>query len=311
MYKLNFIIIIIILLYIQLSNSQSYTTFLIHGIASKANELIELETYLINIGLNAISLELRNDPKTSYKLDLDKQCKLYYEKILNIVNTKKINLIGISQGGLIARCIVEKYNNNNILISNLITIASPNMGIYYSNINNYLDFNLIFNRNFNLNFSIESVNKENTFAITIQEYWKDPFNYDKYLTQHKFITLLNNEEYHINYNKYKNNIKALDTFTTIWSNLDTVIIPKESSKFSFYNITTVINLKKLELYNLKNTNWYINDNLGLKYLELNNKYETVMIPCIHNEFKLYKCFINVKNNNNETLFDIIKSKLMN
>lgn len=292
-----------ILLYLNLSTSKYVTTFLIHGIYSKAIELIELENALINIGINTISLELKGDPKTSYNVNLDTQCEMYYNEILNIIyyhnnnfiniSNKQINLIGISQGGLIARCIIEKYNNNQIIISNLITIATPNMGIY--------------SNEYNLNIKLNITNLDT--LITIQEYWKDPYNYIEYLNQHKFITLLNNEEYHTNYNKYKLNIMSLNTFTAIWSILDTVIKPKESCKFIFYNISIAQNLKKLELYNLTNTEWYNNDNLGLKYLTTHNKFESVMIPCFHNEFKLYKCFMHTKNNDNITLFDIIKNKL--
>lgn len=299
----NNLIIVVILVYCQLLNSQPYKTFLIHGIASKANELFELEISLNNIGIKAISLELKNDPETSYTLNLDKQCEMYYETILNninetITNLNKINLIGISQGGLIARCIVEKYNNDIISISNLITIASPNMGVY----NSFNNYQILLKLN-------PTLLSKNIFT-TIEEYWKDPFNYDKYLEQHKFITLLNNEVFHLNYNKYKSNIKSLDTFTAIWSSLDTVIIPKESSKFVFYNISIANKLKLLELNNFTETEWYNNDNLGIKFLDLNNKYESIMIPCIHNEFKLYKCFMNVKNEKNNTLFNIIKNKIL-
>lgn len=274
--------------------NKAYTTFLIHGIASSASELYELETELIKYNIPAISIELINDPLTSITLDLNKQCDAYFKTIKNIIETlhivEPINIIGISQGGIISRCIVEKYNDI-INVSTLITIAAPNMGVYY----NMSDNDIIIDK--------LSVPSEYAFT-TIQQYWKDPFDYINYLLQRKFITLLNNEIHHDNYDKYRTNILNLDMFITIWSDIDTVIKPAQSSIFNYYNITIAEKHKNLELNNLTLTEWYNNDNLGLLSLHNLNKYKSYMIPCIHDKFKLRKCFLN-KFNNALSLFDII------
>lgn len=273
--------------------NNKYTTFLIHGIASSANELYELEYELIKHNIPAISIELINDPLTSITLNLNKQCDEYYYIIKNLLVSRNIiepiNIIGISQGGIISRCIVEKYNDN-INVSKLITIASPNMGVYYD----ISDNKYIINNEISGEYAL----------TTIQQYWKDPFNYVNYILQRKFITLLNNEIYHEHYDVYRNNILKLDTYVSVWSNIDTVINPPQSSIFSFYNISIAEKNKKLELYNLSLTEWYGKDNLGLKSLCDMNKYKTYMIPCKHDEFKLRKCFLN-KFNNTYSLFDII------
>lgn len=274
--------------------NKAYNTFLIHGVASSASELYELETELINYNIPAISIELKNDPLTSITLDLNKQCDAYFNTIKNILVSKNIvepiNIIGISQGGIISRCIVEKYNDI-INVSKLITIAAPNMGVYY----NVADNNSIIDK--------LSVPSEYTFT-TIQQYWKDPFDYINYLLQRKFITLLNNEIHHVNYDKYRTNILKIDMFIAIWSDIDTVIKPAQSSIFNYYNITIAEKYKNLELNNLTLTEWYTNDNLGLLSLHNLNKYKSYMIPCIHDEFKRRKCFLN-KFNNTVSLFDII------
>lgn len=290
-------------------------TFLIHGIASNSNELYELENELLKHNIYSISIELKNDPITSYIMTMDNQCNEYYNVISNIINdiinnineskieskvkheieskienkiekdVMNVNLLGISQGGLIARCIIERYNNLNININfkTLITLATPNMGIYYDNIN--------------ININI----------LTFNDYWKNPFNYTKYLHEKKFITFLNNELPHDNYNKYKTNFKQINKYIAIWSNIDDVILPPESGIFNYYNIHNAEKYKILQIENKKNNLWYINDNLGLKYLYDEKKYLEYMFPCKHDTFKLKLCFLDTIYNNTTLLYILINN----
>lgn len=325
--------VIILLLNIALTNSyNNYVyTFLIHGIASNANELVELEKALFNVyKLKVISLELEGDPKTSYSLYLDKQCTMYYDNILTYIDIHQhniihndyvsINLIGISQGGLIARCIIQKYNNqkNNeyiIKFNSLITIATPNAGIYYNKLLLKNNNKLLTNKSRNtkdsylathINTYINNKLTTQVVRFTFEEFWKNPFTYYNYLQQHKFITILNNEIKHSSYDLYYNNFVSLNKFVAIWTPYDTVVVPPESAIFTFYNISIALSLNKLELETLKNNDWYIKDNLGLKYLKESNKYNEYIIPCNHDEFKKTICFENnISIPLNKSLLDII------
>lgn len=332
--------ITVILLTLFITSIKSYEqnthTFLIHGIASSANEMFELDIALFNkYELKTVSLELDGDPKTSYSISLDEQCSMYYDKILQHIDIQQhsivykdninINLIGISQGGLVARCIIQKYNNQQfneytIKFNNLITIATPNSGIYYNKLLLTNDNNLLTNESgytidsqytTNTNISYINTYKDNKLitlgtTFTFEEYWKNPFNYDNYLKQHKFITILNNEINHSNYELYYKNFISLNKFVAIWTEYDTVVVPPESAIFTFYNISLALSLKKLELETLNDNEWYVKDNLGLKYLKESNKYFEYMIPCNHDEFKKEKCFTNnISVPFNKSLLDII------
>ena len=78
---------------------------------------------------------------------------------------EKINLLGVSQGGLIARCYVERYAHQTKEVHSLVTYGTPHMGIYLS----WIELNNL-------------------------EYWKDPFDFDTYLANNDFLVYLNNEK---------------------------------------------------------------------------------------------------------------------
>ena len=53
---------------------------------------------------------------------MNKQCQVLGENINNLsLQSEKINLIGVSQGGLLARCYVEKYGHFIKPVHSLIT----------------------------------------------------------------------------------------------------------------------------------------------------------------------------------------------
>ena len=76
----------------------------------------------------------------------------------------KINLIGVSQGGLLARCYVEKYGQYIKPVHSLITYGTPHMGIY----NSFLELKRL-------------------------NYWKNPYKYDEYLNNNDFLVYINKE----------------------------------------------------------------------------------------------------------------------
>ena len=269
--------------------TNAYPTIVIHGIASSKNELEPFSTELYH-SLNSLknksniskyipymgeyipymgeymvyNMEIGNGELTSIFMDINEQCQIFSNNIKNLnITEDKINIIGFSQGGLIARCYVERYSQI-IGVNTLITIATPHMGIY------------------NDNYDI--------LPPVIKYYWKNPY---EYWETNKFILFLNNEQDHENYVSYKNNIKSLTNFVVIWSKIDNIITPTESSKFEFYDINKAIHQKELEIQPLVKSPLYIYDTLGLKYLYTSNRMVFYNIDCRHEEFKLSKCFKNM------------------
>ena len=270
-------------------------TYIIHGIGSSQKQLTEINTSLKDNGVLIYNLGLSGDPITSIFTSMDKQCSLYNDEIISTLKFLKksnttfplINFIGISQGGLIVRCLVERYNDLLYSVKNVITISSPHMGVYYKNGTEHKWFH-------------------NMEEVTFSEYWKDPFTYDIYLKSKKFLARLNNEVAHTEYNKFKYNFMNINKLILIWSNIDTVIQPQQSPIFNYWDINKAKQEKKLVPVFVNNTKWYSNDNLGLRYLNEVDSIVQYMYQCNHDEFKLPICFNNLSITvNNDTLLDTL------
>jgi len=248
----------------------TYPTIIIHGIASNKHQLEEFSKELsteINTSNSKIyNMEIDKGELTSIFMNLNEQCRIFSNNINNLnITEEKINLIGFSQGGLISRCYVEKYSHEVKSVNTLITIATPNMGIFAPTIIPLIDI-----------------------INPIKEYWKDPFKYYDYLETNDFLVYINNEKLHNDYLTYKNNILALNNFLVLWSSIDNIIKPIESSKFEFYDTELAHKYKKLEIKSLNNSSIY--NDLGLKELETTNKLMFLEFDCKHEEFKLPNCF---------------------
>jgi esterase/lipase len=253
-------LLILLLNGFQASRSCSRPTILIHGIASSREQLEPFAEHLRDKDHIIYNVEIGNGFLDSIFMNMNTQCELFNIEIekLNISN-EKINIIGFSQGGLTSRCYVEKYSHLTKNVSKLITIGTPHEGIYYE--------------------------KWPYDGLIKYEYTKDPFLYEKYLEKNNYLVYLNNEKNHENSQIYKNNMKTLDLFVNIYSKIDEVIVPYQSSFFEFYNIEKAKNSGILEVEGFNKSYQYTCDLIGLKYLITNNKYTKHNIECSHDRFK--------------------------
>jgi triacylglycerol esterase/lipase EstA (alpha/beta hydrolase family) len=301
--KIQFIVLSINLI----KANETKNTYLIHGIGSTTEQVSQLEIALQDNGIPVYNLGLNGDPLKSIFTNLDKQCNLYNDEIIksliystnstlpsgNVKINININIIAISQGGLIARCLVEKYNGISYSVNNIITIASPHMGVYYTN-------------------GTQSDWIHTVEEITFSEYWKDPYTYKTYLESNKFLSRLNNEVEHNEYEKFKYNFMNINKLVLIWSNIDTVIQPPQSSIFNYWNIEKAEKENLLVLDMVNTTKWYLEDKLGFQHLVKNDRILEYMFPCIHDEFKLPQCFNNSSITvNNKNLLDTLIEFLCN
>lgn len=242
--------------------SSHYPTILVHGIGGDANDLIDLNTALSDHNIDVYSLQIGNGKLDSIVWNINKQCASLNSSIANLnLDAERINILGVSQGGLLARCYVEKYAHINKQVNSLITYGSPHMGIYTPLV-----------------------------SLPWLEYWKDPYHYEDYLQTNDFLVYINNEKEHENMELYKSNLLSLNHFLIVWSHIDKVIFPVESSKFEFYNISLAEERKELEIAKLNETKEYLNDMLGLRELHKNKKLDIVEYPCKHEQFKHSDCF---------------------
>lgn len=241
-----------------------YPTILVHGIGGDAADLVDLHDALETQNIEVYSLQIGNGKLDSIIWNINKQCAHVNTSIAELrLSAEKINVLGISQGGLLARCYVERYAHLNKRVNSLITYGSPHMGIYTSWVN-----------------------------LPSLEYWKDPYEYAAYLQSNDFLVFINNEKQHYESALYKSNLLSLNHFLIVWSHIDKVISPMASSRFEFYNISLARERKELQIVSLEKTESYLEDRLGLRTLMQENKLIIEEFACEHEQFKHPDCFNN-------------------
>ncbi len=194
---------------------------LMHGILSDISKVAPVATWLHNStnSTPVYTIEIGNGKSTSISSPMPDQLFIFCSK-LNDLNkqldgnlSSGFNLIGISQGGLIARGYVQHCNDPPV--DSLITWVTPHGGVY--------------------GFPIPDIytpakQLENSWA----GYWRDPYQYKKYLSESAYLAKLNNEQPSINSAQYAARLAGLKQFVMIWSPLDDILDPPESGKFSQY-----------------------------------------------------------------------------
>ena len=252
-----------------LLTTSTYPIALFHGITDVCTSNIMkdikrlLEKYLKT---KVYCVEIGNGRMDSIFMNLEKQSQMACTNIKKIKDFEgKFNIMGVSQGTLIGRHVIEKCNMKG-KVQNYVSFMGPQMGIGYIPKLSCGKFCDIFN---NL---VANFNKKNpkllAEKIAPASYWKYRYQYDQYMKDNVYLKDLNNEGPQKNQN-YKNRIMNLNKMLLVKGSLDTIISPRESSYFEFYD------KKGEKIVPLKQSDFYINDYLGIKALDQQNKLKFV------------------------------------
>ena len=259
----------------------SLPVVLIHGILSSAKKIQHVADWITNqTRAQVYNIEIDDTPRSSATTYMALQRDLLCLAIYNITALRGgFNMIGISQGGLLARGYVEHCNGYKV--NNLITWVSPHGGIFIP----ALPMPTVYT-------------PDEQYSSSVSNYWRDPFRYTTYLKNSSYLSKLNNENQSpsrkVEETKYKDNMLKLANFVMIWSARDDVLKPPESGKFSMYEPVFLPNthpdklailkgqyvgpaFSLLKLQRLQDTYMYKADSLGLKTLDRSNRlhiYET-------------------------------------
>ncbi|KAK9667976.1 hypothetical protein RND81_13G025400 [Saponaria officinalis] len=235
--------------------AQALPFILLHGVreACSHNRLTFFTTSLAAwSNSNGTCLEIGSGVKTSMFRRLDQQVAYACNQIKSMEHLKNgYNLIGVSQGAIIGRGIIEMCADTP-QVNNFISLGGPQAGVAsFPRCNNW---------------------------IAPSGYLRLPNNHRRYLKGCRYLPEINNEREGQRNITYKNRFSNLANLVLIKFESDTVLVPKETSWFGFYEDGSFD-----KILPTKETNWYKEDWFGLKTLDEARKIHYVSVPGGHVE----------------------------
>jgi len=227
-------------------------------------------TYVTNVALASNVVE---DMLSSFLQIMDKEIDNFAKAVQADANLAGgFNAIGYSQGGLIIRGYIEKYNNPPV--NTFISVHGILMGVagfphcnYSSSICKMFD-------NF-LGAAAYNAISQNILAQA--DYLRDPLRIEQFLEHSIWMPYINNEK-DAN-STYTSNLASLKQMVCVKALEDTMVWPNESEWWGFYKDGSTTDLLEME-----NTPWYLNNTFGLKTLGDAGKITKLTTPGDHLQF---------------------------
>ncbi|KAF9811953.1 hypothetical protein SFRURICE_021310 [Spodoptera frugiperda] len=177
-----------------------------------------------------------------------------------------INLIGYSQGGLIARGIVETFPN--VSVSTFISLSSPQAGQYGAGFLHLVFPGLVKDTVYELFYSRVGQH------TSVGNYWNDPYHQSLYESYSVYLPYINNHLKSAKSADFKNNLLRLKRLVLIGGPDDNVITPWQSSQFGYYDANeTIIEMKAQDIY--------VEDRIGLRTLDETGRLHVVTVPGVN------------------------------
>jgi len=232
-------------------------------------------------GTTVLSLQIGDgflsDMKNSYLMNTNDQVA---EACAILANHSSIlsngyNAIGFSQGGQFLRAVAQRCPNPPM--KNLVSLGGQHQGIF--------GFPKCPGASNTLCECVRKMLDYGAYWSWIQDdivpaqYWHDPLDEATYKQKSIFLADLNNEN-QVN-ETYRENLKKLQNLILVKFGADTVVQPRESSWFSWYQSgqdKTVVPMNETDLYK--------EDRIGLKFLNENGRLHLINVPdADHLQFK--------------------------
>ncbi|KAF9786575.1 hypothetical protein SFRURICE_016298 [Spodoptera frugiperda] len=232
----------ILLFVIKLISAKPTSIILWHGMGdtccvsfSLGGIKIFLEKQIPGVYVNSLRIGNSNveDFENGYFMNPNKQVDYVCQQLASDPNLKDgFNAIGFSQGSQFLRAVVQRCGHILPPIKNLITLGGQHQGVYD--------------------------------ALVQATYWHDPLDEEAYINKSIFLADINNE---IRVNKtYVENLNNLEHLVLVKFDNDTIVQPRETEWFGFYEPGQA---KKVVPLNM--TRLYLEDRLGLQKMEKDGK----------------------------------------
>ncbi|KAG5421564.1 hypothetical protein I9W82_000655 [Candida metapsilosis] len=190
--------------------------------------------------------------------------------IQELANSDGIDAIGFSQGGVLLRGLIQRCPD--VSFHNLITFGSPHMGVMEMPLCQDPRDWICKRRNELLKKQVWNDNVQR--RILPAQYFRDPFEYEKYLKHSLYLADINNERKDKNAT-YVENLTKLNKLVLITFTEDTTVVPKESAMFCD------IDTKWKQTIPFDKTDLYTRDYIGIRQLHESGKIEFHDIEAEH------------------------------
>jgi len=260
---------------------------LMHGLMAGSEAMSHAQGWIEQDfpGIYTHNVEIGDGRMDSLFMDINLQVEQFAIVVQNDSKLKDgFNLVCHSQGGLICRAYIERYNNPPVY--NYLSWAGPQDGVYGTPDVNYLcpdDYCPWLNDLMDLVEEGGWISQEFQSVMSFAAYWKDPFNYDVYIQENIFLADINNER-NITNSTYRDNILSLNSILFLKSINDTIVIPMESPWFYFYAENS-----DSQIVPFNESLTFENDLIGLKTMFKESKLNFVTVPCNHQDIPRQIC----------------------
>ena len=265
----------ILYLFLLLDSTFSLPVAIIHGFFdSCSNPFFSSLIKLLKYKINDFAICLKTgEGSDSLTLSFEEQCQKACEEIkLYTQFEKDFSILSISQGGLIARYIIQKCDMKG-RVKKLVSFGGPMMGtsqvpfclggISCFIINTLVDYFVYF--------------KKIQESIGPSGYFRTAAHIDDFKKSNSFLVNLNNNPNKEEREKERERFINLDSLILIGFEKDKMISPKETAEFGIFN-------EKFEVLKMNETEEYKKDLFGLKNLKESNKIHIFYLKGNHLEF---------------------------
>jgi len=190
--------------------------------------------------------------------------------------TQGVTLLGVGQGGLVARALVQRGCADGPEVRTLVSVLSPQQGVLRAPADEE-----------EMRRVLDGISMDDPYAATAQSrvsyagYWHDPAQPDRYRSSSSLLADLNAENGERP--EYAARLRALDALVLVGSSRDEYIVPWQSCFFGFYVDASATPPGDVVL--LRDSSAYQQDRLGLRTLDEKGALHVLDAKCLHYDFE--------------------------